>query len=292
MGAYVVLYETLKEKGYKINEFIDLPKRVARFYMKHQLKGRHDGSFGRWWTPEGNPVNSLGTNGAYIASLLCVIEPYMDAADGIEKSLNRAATYYGNLVEKGEYFGDTLDADSCDKEAGVALMNMFCDLYERDPREQWLVYARKAAEFVVSWIWQYDIVFPRKSPLAEKRFSTLGMTSVSIAHHHLDFYGILIAYGFLRVWEHTDDQFFYEQGNLLLNACRQLIATHSDTLGRKIEEIGWQPEQLNHTDWDYFNRESHMNGHYDIDIAWVTVLGLGAYQKIAQRFPGTFQTGE
>lgn len=285
MTGYVALYEILKSHGHDIIEFLELPKRVARFYVKHQFKGRHDGSFGRWWSPEGKPVNSLGTNGAYIVSFLCAIEPYMSESDGISEALGRAASYYGNLVENGEYFGDTLDADSCDKEAGVVLMSMFCDLYERDNREQWIEYARKAGEFVASWIWQYDIAFPPESPLAKKQFSTLGMTSVSIAHHHLDFFGMLIAYGFLRLWDHTADQFFYGQGKLLLNACRQLIANSQDTLGRDEVDIGWQPEQLNHTDWDYFDRESHMNGHYDIDIAWVTVLGLGAFQKINKQYP-------
>ncbi|MFA6680659.1 MAG: hypothetical protein WCS35_01390 [Sphaerochaeta sp.] len=284
MSSYVALYETLKDQGIDIPEFLELPKRVAQFYIKHQFKGEQDGSFGRWWSPEGKPINSLGTNGAYIASFLCAIESYMEPEDGVAEALGRAAAYYGSLVENGEYFSDTLDADSCDKEAGVTLMNMFCDLYDRDNEARWMGYAKSAAEFVATWIWQYDIAFPKESSLFQKAFSTKGMTSVSIAHHHLDFYGILIAYGFLRVWEHTQEEFFLTQGECMLHACRQLVADRQDLLGRGIDEIGWQPEQLNHTDWDYFDRAEYKHGSFDIDIAWVTVLGLGAYQKIERRF--------
>ena len=288
MTSYISLYEILKKAGHTRTEFIELPKRVARFCIKHQFTGRRDGSFGRWWSPEGRAVNSLGTNGAYIVSFLCAIEPYMAPGDGVAQAIRRATSYYGQLVDAGEYFGDTLDADSCDKEAGVTLMNMFLDLYERDRNTRWLGYARKAAEFVATWIWQYDREFPESAPLAEKNFATTGMTSVSVAHHHLDFYGMLIAYGYLRLWEHSGEEFFRDQGRLMLDACRQLIATEDDLLGRGPEDIGWQPEQINHTDWDYFDRASHKHGSFDIDIAWVTVLGLGAYQKIERRYPDIF----
>ena len=283
MLAYIRLYEALKETGVQVPEFLELPKRVARFYIRHQLSGNRDGSFGRWWTPAGRPVNSLGTNGAYIVAMLCAIEPYMDKNDGVSKALARASKYYGRLVDDGEYFGDTLDADSCDKESGVALMSMFLDLFERDHNPKWLVYARKAGEFVCTWIWQYDIAFPPDSPLGSLDFRTIGMTSVSVAHHHLDFYGISIAYEFLRYAQHAGDTFFQDQAVLLMQACRQLVATPEDLLGRGIEDIGWQPEQLNHTGWDYFDRDSKMHGSFDIDIAWVTVLGLGAYQRIQQK---------
>ncbi len=292
MASYVALYETLKEQGNDISEFLELPKRVARFYIQHQFKGDQDGSFGRWWSAEGKPINSLGTNGAYIVSFLCAIESYMTPEDRVADALGRAAVYYGNLIENGEYFSDTLDADSCDKEAGVTLMNMFCDLYDRDNDAKWMEYARKAAEFVATWIWQYDIAFPQDSLLGQTGFSTRGMTSVSIAHHHLDFYGILIAYGFFRVWEHSREEFFLTQGELMLNACRQLVANKDDLLGRGVDEIGWQPEQMNHTAWDYFDRLEYKHGSYDIDIAWVAVLGLGAYQKIEERFPEMVTTRE
>lgn len=288
MSNYIALYEVLREKGIEIPEFIELPKRVARFYIKYQLTGRQNGSFGRWWTHEGRAVNSLGTNGAYIVSMLCAIEPYMKIEDGIGQAITRAGAYYGQLVEMGEYFGDTLDADCCDKEAGVTLMSMFLDLYERDGDPQFLTYAKHAAEFVATWIWQYDQEFPSSSPLAARRFSTTGMTSVSVAHHHLDFYGMLIACGYLRLWEYTGETFFKDQGVMMLDACRQLVATPRDLLGRSPEEVGWQPEQINHTDWDYFDRPDCRHGSFDIDIAWVTVLGLRSYQKLEKRYPELF----
>ncbi len=285
MKSYILLYEELRGMGRSVPEFIELPKRVAQFYLDHQMKGQNAGSFGRWWSLEGEPVNSLGTNGAYIMSFLMTLEPYWEDKAGLNAALALGAGYYKGLVDRGDFFGDTLDADSYDKEAGISLMIMFLDLYERDKNREWLNYARKAADFVLTWVWQYDIHFSPGSGLGSRNFRTTGMSSVSVAHHHLDFYGMTMAYDFFRLWKYTGDGFYRDQGLRMARACRQLIATGNDLLGRKKEDLGWQPEQLNHTAWDYFDRLECMNGHFDIDIAWVTVLGLGAYQRIERQFP-------
>ncbi|MFH2002918.1 MAG: hypothetical protein ABIK28_24840, partial [Planctomycetota bacterium] len=110
-------------------------------------------------------------------------------------------------------------------------------------------------------------------------------TSVSVAHHHLDFYGMAIAYDFLRFSEFSGDAFYADQAYLMLQASLQLVASSRDLLGRTQLDLGWQPEQMNHTAWDYFNRSERHAGYYDIDIAWVTVLGLWAYQRISARYP-------
>lgn len=289
MKAYVQLYEELRRRGKDLPEFIELPRRVARFYLDRQLGGSLSGSFGRWWSVEGEAVNTLGTNGAYVASFLVALEPHFDDASRLAAAIDRAGAYYARLAAKCDFFGDTLDADSCDKEAGAALLSLFLDLYERDGNRAWLDRARDAAEFVLSWIWQYNCPFPPESPLGSRRFSTRGMTSVSVAHHHLDFYGMSIAYDFLRYAEHSGDGLYRSQADMMLRACRQLVAGPADYLGRGAEDVGWQPEQINHTAWDYFDRPDRQAGHFDIDIAWIAVLGLGSYQRVKARYPDALE---
>lgn len=109
------------------------------------------------------------------------------------------------------------------------------------------------------------------------------MTSVSVAHHHMDFYGLYIAVDFLRLWRHTGEEIYHRQASLLSNACRQLVARPEHELGKDPQMTGWQPEQINYTLWDYFDRPECMKGHFDICIAWVSVLQLGAMQEIRER---------
>ena len=290
MRYYVLLYMQLKAKGIEKPQFLGVAKKVARFYCNCQLSS---GSFGRWWTTKGKPVDIQGTNGAYIASFFSTLIPCLNPAEPLKNdilaALHQSYWYYGELANEGSFYGDTLDADSCDKEAGVALLSLFLDLYELENDKRQLESARLAANFILLWIWQTDSFIPSDSPLGKEGFHSAGMTSVSVAHHHLDFYGMAIAFQFLRLSEATGDLFYEEQAILMVDACRQLIATEDNGMGRDASFIGWQPEQINHTCWEYFDREEKMNGFYEIDIAWVTVLTLGSYLQIQERFPQILQ---
>ena len=191
MVNYLRLYKILKDAGRKANQFLDVARWNAEFYIEHQLKGDEEGSFGRWWDITGEPLNTLGTNGAYIISLLVELEKTTGKRDAIDKALAKAGKYYASLMDRNGFYADTLDADCVDKEAGAALLRAFMDLYERSQDEYYLKYARIAAGFVLSWMFTYNVSFNPDSPLGKRGFRTAGMTAVSVAHHHLDFYGIV-----------------------------------------------------------------------------------------------------
>ena len=286
MKHYLILAQELTARGFDTSTYINLARRVAQFYTENQLSS---GSFGRWWTTKGKPGDIQGTNGAYIGSFLCTFIPLLDESNPLKAELmsavHKAYVFYAELAYEGSFYGDTLDADSCDKEAAVALLSFFMDLYDLEEDKRYLQSAHLAAEFIVQWIWQQSSFIAQESPLGQRQFSTCGMTSVSIAHHHLDFYGMAIAYEFLRYFKATKDSFYAEQAQMMIYACRQLVQSKDCNLGRNELFYGWQPEQINHTMWEYFNRLSLMNGHYEIDIAWVTILTLAAYDQIKNEFP-------
>ena len=275
MSSYLDLYRQTGDKRFK-----ELPERVASFFLRFQLS---DGSFGRWWDSQGNCVDSKGTNGSYIALFLLKLGV---SGEPIEKALN----YYSSLAIHGGFHGDTLDADSTDKEAGVSILALMLEGIEKGYKENALLEAADiAASFILTWIWQEDTIFPKGSPLEELNFHTEGMTSVSVAHHHLDFYGMLIAYLYLRLWRITGEDIWHNQAIRLMNACQSLIADEGNGfLGRSPEYYGWQPEQMNHTHWDYFQDGIDKAGTYGIDIAWLNVLGLSSFRHIKHDFPSLF----
>ncbi|OHD55538.1 MAG: hypothetical protein A2Y33_00845 [Spirochaetes bacterium GWF1_51_8] len=282
MTGYIRLHDILGKAGRAHPEYLELARRNAGFYIAHPLPG---GGFGRWRSPDGEPLDTSGTNGAYIVQMLVRLEQ----ADGSEPkrrdAILRAGKYYGAMTDGWTLPSDTLDADCVDKEAGCALLRTFLDIYEYTGEKEYLKYALRAAGFLLSWLWTYDVAFPPDSPLGRRRFSTRGMTSVSVAHHHLDFYGMFIAYDFLRLWKAGGGDEWREYARELIAACGQLYADKCDLLGRKPGFIGWQPEQVNHTDWDYIHRVFGTKGHFHTLIAWNTVLCLGAMLDIRERFP-------
>ena len=283
MASYIDLYE---RTGYE--PFMELPRRVLGFFISHQLP---DGSFGRWWDKEGFSIDRNGTNGAYVAVALSRMIPHISDEDerrNAEKALVKAIGYYSALSLSGGFHGDTLDADSVDKEAGVSLLSLMLEGLESGyGDEDTLKAAIHAASFTLTWIWEMDSYISPDSPLGRLGFRSQGMTSVSAAHHHLDFYGMLIAHLYLRLWKITGDELWKNQAVLMMASCLRLIASDGNGfLGRGAEFDGWQPEQINHTLWDYFSDEGNMNGTYGIDIAWVNVLGYSSYLSIKEDFPG------
>ena len=285
MVNYLRLYRLLKEEGRDRPEFRDLAAKNAAFYLEHQLGGVEEGSFGRWWDISGSPMNTLGTNGAYIVSLLVELEKITGRRDDIDRALEKAGRYYASLVDKNAFYADTLDADCVDKEAGVALLRAFLDLYERSHSEFYLRYARLSAGFVLSWMYTYSVAFDPRSPLGRRDFKTQGMTSVSVAHHHLDFYGFYIAYDFLRLRQASGEELWKRCALIMIGACSQLISNPRDRLGKSEDFLGWQPEQLNQTNWDYKHRILGAKGRFHTCVAWTVVLTLGAMLDIRQRFP-------
>ena len=237
MKAFIDLYD---ETVYK--PFLELPKRIASFYIKHQLD---TGSFGRWWDKDGNAIDSKGTNGAYIAVMLLRLIPYLDNKEEAVSALKKAIKYYTELALSDEFHGDTLDADSTDKEAGVAILSLLLTAAEKGYRDERVMQgANEAASFILTWIWQKQSYLPPSSPLGKMGFSTKGMSSVSAAHHHLDFYGMLIAYLYLRLWRLTGEVFWKAQAVMLMNTCLSLIGTEENGyLGRDRSAEGWQPER-------------------------------------------------
>jgi hypothetical protein len=71
----------------------------------------------------------------------------------------------------------------------------------------------------------------------------------------------------------------------MINSCGQLISSRTDLLGRSPDFVGWQPEQINQTNWDYKHRILGTKGRFHTCVAWVVVLTLGAMLDIRDRYP-------
>lgn len=263
-------------------KYLKLIDNIVNFYLEHQLES---GNFGRWWSKDGTLIDDKGTNGAYI--FLFFIKYYKQTkSEKLLNSIKKAIKYYAKLIETGSYFGDTLDADSCDKEAGQILLSSFLELYDiKEFRTKYILsLCEKSATFIMTWIMADNIVFDPTTPLGERNFKTKGLSVVSIANQHLDLYGMMIAYDFLRLYKYCGGQIYLKLAKNMINSCTQLISKPDDLLGRSKEYIGWIPEQINHTRWDYFNDKAHHNGYFLIDIAWVQVLVLKYLIKIENDF--------
>jgi hypothetical protein len=284
MLSYIKLSEMFPHDISK--DYQGLVERVSDFFIHHQ---KESGNYGRWFDEKGNLMNDLGCNGSHILRLFITLYKKTNNMKYLD-SIKKAIPYYSNMIKRGYYFGDTLDADCMDKEAGVILLNSFLHLYEipEFKTDATLELCKDAANYVSTWIVLDDIKFKENTPLGRRNFKTTGLSSVSISNAHLDFYGMIIAYDFLKLHKYSNDVFYKDMAVIMIKACRKLISNPNDLLGRSKDFYGWIPEQINHTHWDYFNNTNHIDGYFGINIAWTQILILDYLSKIQVNFKEIF----
>ena len=264
-----------------------LAKDFCEFMVEKQLP---NASFGKWWSQKGEVLEDTGTNGAYIIWALGELykitknEKYRTAA------LKAGQYYISNFVEPEEYWGDTLDANAIDKEAGHAILRAMIILYEITDDKIFLEAACRAAHFVTTWQFTYNTSFPNGSQLGQRNFKTFGGTIVSVENMHSDPY-IAFALDFLRLWKYTGDSYWKDRAIAGLEFALQMVAKENDTLGYKDWFVGWQPEQYNHTIWAYyglntvFPNKINPKGTFTGSVAWVLAATMGTIFDIVEEFP-------
>jgi hypothetical protein len=289
MGESGQQYLKLYERDGQDPRWLAHSVRIADFFLSHQLP---DGNYGRFWYPDGKLRDARGTNGAYIIWLMAELAR-LTGNRAYLGSARRAANYFMETVVKSQHYTfDTLDAECTDKEAGQVLLRAFLLLHKLTGETSLLEAARGAAGYCLSWQFAWDVPFSPKTPLGRIGFHTFGGTSVSVAHHHLDPYGLIIALDFLRLGAALGEDCWTRYARDLMGFCAQLVSTPERPLDKGTDFIGYQPEQCNHTNWDYMHRILGGKGAYSSPASWVASATLGAALDIREEFPDQLPLSE
>ncbi len=242
------LYQIAKNKGEQKEKWLIISKKIGDFLVAKQCE---DGSFYSWWTPTGVGLTRGGTNGAYAIWLLA--ELYRITQDQkYLKTTEKAIVYYiKQIIDNNRYWGDTLDADCIDKEAGHALLRACVLMYEITRNESYLDAAKRAAYYILSWMFFWDVPFDEKTILGKIKFRTFGWTAVSVENLHLDPYGLIMAPDFIKIFKYTGDRFWLDIAISMARPVLGFISKKPGQLGANKIFVGFQPEQIYHTDWTY-----------------------------------------
>lgn len=183
----------------------------------------------------------------------------------------KAADYYGarHLDMEEPYWGGTLDATCEDKEGAWGAFQAFLAAYEYTKKEQYLTWARHAADVILSYTAVWDMPLPA-GRLADHGFKSRGWTMVSAQNQHLDVFGVLIAPSIYKLAKYTGDLQMQKLAILMFRSCGQLI-----------DPYGSQGEQIQHTN---FAQHGDMNDVYKLrggyseswTVFWITAHFLNA----------------
>ncbi len=269
-----------KEFGYDHPNWEKAVKNNLEFALKVQ---REDGNFGSYYDIETGEVVEWDGAGSlmWIPALLASARYFSE--NKYRESAIKGGDYYTKFVDDEYIYGAPEDVHlTPTSEDGYNALIAYVHLYEATQDKRWLTYACKAADWMLTFRFAYNVKFPPFTILDDYNFHTVGADLASPSNNHLHNYGLICHPELLRLWSYTKDDYYLERARDHLYCFHQFIAREDgDFNARK----GMITEQWYHTDWwqpkgamlqlahiwcagfiAYANHETHDFGDIIVDV--------------------------
>lgn len=184
---------------------------------------REDGNLGSVHHAETGEV--LSWSGA---SGLTWIAALVEAADRDGRYLPAALAagrYYESFVDREFVHGAPEDVDLAPtSEDGYAAVMAYVALHRATGDAHWLDVARRAADWMLTFRYTYDVAFPAHTLLGAYGFRTRGADNASPSNQHLHAYGLVCTAELRELSAALGDPFYASRADETLACFRQFIA--------------------------------------------------------------------
>lgn len=241
-------WQYMKQHGADKRDWLSAAQGIADFLIAHWSD---EYGFGKAWNVEtGECVDPQGTIGAYMIPGLMQLyraagkDVYLDAA-------RKACRFYRDRdLNRFECTAGALDTYCIDKESSGPLLSGSLSLYDAEHTEEWLECAKKAGWYFCSWMFHHDTLNAPESDFARYGYRTLGGTSVSVQHHHIDPWGALAVPQMIKLWKITGDAHWQKRARLMwANAVQNMAPKEGKTVHGCFRGAGAQNEGYHHCHW-------------------------------------------
>ncbi|MDQ6884401.1 MAG: hypothetical protein M3077_09245 [Candidatus Dormibacteraeota bacterium] len=136
-----------------------------------------------------------------------------------------AGSYYAPFVEDGCIYGAREDVHlTPTSEDAYAAVMAYVALFEASGEEHWLELAGRAADWMMTFRWSYNLAFPPHTILETYDFRSRGADLASPRSQHLHPRGLLCLPEMVRLAEHLDDDYYLDRTRDNLACFLQFIA--------------------------------------------------------------------
>ena len=208
---------------------------------------RDDGNLGLLHDAETNDVTEWeGAGGLpWIPALLAAADRYERPA--YRDAAIRAAEYYRRFVDDERIYGAPEDVHLAPtSEDGANAVIAYMALHRATGDLDWLDVARRAADWLLTFRYSYDVAFDPETLLGRYAFRTRGADQASVANQHLHHFGLVAQPELVALARATGDNHYRARAAEALTAWRQMVARRDGDLnGRR----GMVSERFHQTDW-------------------------------------------
>lgn len=145
--------------------------------------------------------------------------------EGTLGTAENAGSYYARFVEDEFIYGAAEDIDlSPSSEDGYNAVMAYVALYEATRQSRWLELARRAADWMLSFRWSYNLAFPQHTMLESYDYRSRGADLASPRNQHLHGYGLICLPEMIRLAALADDDYYLQRSRDNLACFLQFVA--------------------------------------------------------------------
>src|SRR5690606_21991535 len=184
---------------------------------------RSDGNVGSvHHADDGRVLSWAGASGLTWVAAFAAAQRWDDDGRYLAAAI-RAGEYYARFVEAEFVHGAPEDVDLApSSEDGYAAVMAYVALHRRTGEERWLDLARRAADWMLTFRYTYDVTFDARTTLGRHRFTTRGADQASPPNQHLHAYGLVCTREMLELAAATGEEYYAERALEHLACFRQM----------------------------------------------------------------------
>jgi hypothetical protein len=184
---------------------------------------REDGNLGSLHDADTGEVRSW--SGASGLTWIAALVEAADHDEGYLPAALRAGEYYARFVLDEYLCGAPEDVDLAPtSEDGYAAIMAYVALHRATGDGRWLDLARRAADWMLTFRYSYDVAFDQTTLLGRYDFGTRGADNASPSNQHLHAYGLVCTAELFELADALGDPYYRERADETLACFRQFIA--------------------------------------------------------------------
>ena len=267
---YLNCYTLLKNGGVDRPDYLDCALGVLDALLPTVSA---DTGFPQTVSEKGEILCSLGMAGTMMT--VAALQAYR--VTGEEKYLRAGKEsfdfYYNRYLARNAAAGGALDTYCVDKESAGPVLRAALMLERITKNGNYLRKAENIACYLQTWMFYYDLPFPKDTDAERLGFTTFGATAVSAQHHHLDCWASYYVPDLRYLAEITGNSLWRSASDALREYTFGEISDGKTHLHGLLRPAGAQNEAIFQSNWSFDG--NHKKGQFnDWLVCWVCAFRL------------------
>ncbi len=222
--------------------------------------------------PDGSLAIEKGCAGAILAAGIAYAYKVFKQEKYLRFAIKYFDAYYDEYLKNSLCAGGALDTYCVDKESAGPILRTALLLYEYTNDKNYLQKAENIAHYLMTWTFYFNVPFDKNTDCGKLDIKTVGGTAVSVAHHHIDCWGIFYVPDMIKLYNLTCNAAYLTQAEMLWNFTLQYSSDGNLVLHGMKRPYGTQNEAVIQCNWHGVDESKGLLN--DWLVAWVKTFQL------------------